>query len=197
MTERGRSPINLDLSEVSLIADRPTHAYHGLSRGRLTDTGTTVSAVVDPGGILMVHDTAYALSEIHSHAPSEHTIRGKRADLEVHFVHTAANGALAVTGLLFDSHPATQAIDGLVRPPLSKTDHLAEPITLSRLFPRDSRRFVYNGSLTTPPYTEGVQWIVFEKVQWVGADALDAFVERFGPNNHPIQPLGERTVSLL
>lgn len=196
MTETGQSPIDLSVTETSIVTDRPTHAYHGLTRATLTDIGTSVSASVDPGGILMVHDRPFALIEIHSHAPSEHTIRGKNSDLEVHFVHEAQTGELAVTGLLFDRHPARQPIDGLVRPPATKTEQLAEPLNLSAFFPRDSRRFLYNGSLTTPPFNEGVQWIVFEKVQWVGQDALDAFVSRYGPSRE-VQPLAGRTVLLI
>jgi carbonic anhydrase len=197
MTETGQSPIDLDVSESSIVTDRPAHAYHGLSRGTLTDTGTTISATADPGGILMVHDRPFTLEEIHSHAPSEHTIRGNPSDLEVHFVHQAEDGALAVVGLLFDKHPAAQPIDGLVRPPSTKMETLAEPLTLSNFFPRESRKFLYNGSLTTPPYTEGIQWIVFEKVQWVGADALNAYTERYEPNSRARQRVAGRTVSLI
>lgn len=136
--------------------------------------------------------------EIHSHAPAEHTIRGNRADLETHLVHRSDDGALGVIGLLFNGADGHHPVDDLVEPSTpGSVSEIVEPIALSRLIPKEAMRFMYSGSLTTPPYTEGVSWVVYDFVGHVGRQALDVFAETFGPTNRPVQPLGERVVELV
>jgi len=198
MTITGQSPIDLRAPLTEIPTDRPSPAYHGMSRARLTREQTTVSVVAEPGGILTAGHRPYMLVEIHSHAPAEHTLRGERADLETHLVHKATDGRIAVIGLLFDAAAASHPIDAFITPPVAGSSlDLPEPVRLNELIPRDANRFVYSGSLTTPPYTEDVQWVVYDAVQSVGQVALAAFVDAFGPTSRERQPLGDRHIELV
>lgn len=190
-----RSPIHLEVNDPQSTL-RVSGTYHHLSRVKIHDVGNTLSADLQPGGILTINDRQFDLFEAHCHTPSEHTIRGTPADLELHLVHQDSAGKIAVIGLLFDRAPGTHAVDVLITPPPTSAP-LDEPLGIRHLLPEGSRRFVYTGTRTTPPLTQGVQWVVYEEVQSVGADALAAFSGRYGPNNHPIQPLNGRSVSLI
>lgn len=190
-----RSPIHLEANAPQL-APRVSEMYHHLSRVSLRDVGNTLSADIQPGGILTINDRQFSLFDTHCHTPSEHTIRGTPADLELHLVHQDSAGAIAVIGVLFDRALGTHAVDVLITPPATIAS-LDEPISVARLLPEGSRRFVYTGTRTTPPLTKGVQWVIYENVQSVGTDSLDIFFDRYGPNNHPIQPPDDRPVSLI
>lgn len=190
-----RSPIHLEENEPQ-SAQRVSEAYHHLSRVSLRDVGNTLSADIQPGGILTINDRLFSLFDAHCHTPSEHTVRGTPADLELHLVHQDSAGAIAVLAVLFDRSPGIHPVDVLITPPPSAAP-LNEPISVARLLPEGSRRFVYTGTRTTPPLTKGVRWVIYEDVQSVGTDALKIFADRYGPNNHPIQPLGGRSVTLI
>lgn len=190
-----RSPIHLEATGPEL-ALRVSVMYHHQSRVSLVDVGNTLSADIQPGGLVTIDDRQFSLFDTHCHTPSEHTIRGTRADLELHLVHQDSGGAIAVVGILFDRAPGTYPVDVLITPP-DTTAPLDQPISITGLLPEGSRRFVYMGTRTTPPLTKGVTWVVYEDVQSVGAAALDAFSDRYRPNNHPIHPVGDRSVSLI
>ncbi len=190
-----RSPIHLEATEPQ-PAQRVSEMYHHLSRVSLRDVGNTLSADIQPGGILTINDRQFSLFDAHCHTPSEHTIRGTPADLELHLVHQDSTGAIAVIGILFDRAPGAHPVDVLITSPATAAA-LDEPISVAGLLPEGSRRFVYTGTRTTPPLTKGVQWVVYEDVQSVGIDSLEAFADRYGPNNHPIQPSDDRPVSLI
>lgn len=190
-----RSPIHLDVTGPQWDPEVFVR-YHDLNRIRLVDVGNTLSADLQPGGSVTIDDHSFSLVDTHCHTPSEHTIRGVRADLELHLVHQDAHGAISVVGVLFNRASGTHPIDVLITSPHT-TDPPDDPFRVSRVLPHGSRRFLYMGTRTTPPLTKGVQWVIYETVQSVGTEALDAFADRYGPNNHPIHPVGDRSVSLI
>jgi len=190
-----RSPIHLDVTGPQW-APEVVVRYHDLSRVTLVDVGNTLSADLQPGGSVTIDAHPFSLFDTHCHTPSEHTIRGVRADLELHLVHQDTVGAISVVAILFNRAAGTHPVDVLITSP-GTTDPLDEPFRISSVLPHGSRRFLYKGTRTTPPLTKGVQWVVYEAVQSVGTDALDAFADRYGPNNHPIHPVGDRSVSLI
>jgi carbonic anhydrase len=173
-------------------------AYH-LSAATFTDVGRTLSVALAPGGVLTYQGRRHEFAELHFHSPSEHTFDGRHADLEAHFVHAAPDFSLTVVGVLFAAAPGTHPIDPFVSTfpaePLGaiSTERLVDA---QRLMPLRSPRYRYTGSLTTPPCSEGVSWVVMQETQPIGEAALAAFRERYVPNNRPTQPLNERTVIL-
>ena len=192
-----QSPIDLAGAQQGERGDL-TIAY---DLGALTavDQWTTLNLVPEAGGSISYEGTRYALEGLHFHAPSEHTFAGRHADLEAHFVHRAADGALAVIGVMFSEAENRQPIDDLLTAIPGEQGGslaLAGLHDIQRLIPPASRRYQYSGSLTTPPGSEGVSWIVMEEGGPVGAAALQAFSTRYGPNNRPVQPINHRQVVL-
>ena len=153
------------------------------------------------GGVMMIGATPYYLKSFHFHSPSEHTIAGRHAALEAHFVHMSATGAFAVYGILFDAAADDLDNDDLI--PLYSylrgghaTGGTMVALNVWTLM-NDVRpyMFLYNGSLTTPPCTEGVQWFVVRANTGVSARQLAAFHTTLGMYNaRPAQALGARAV---
>jgi carbonic anhydrase len=134
---------------------------------------------------------------------SEHTIDGVKYPLEIHFVHQAHfSGALAVLSILFDlqrdDNPHVTAILSILNQTTNTSLFVERQIDISRLFPTASspRFYRYNGSLTTPPCTEGVTWIILARTVPISPCQLEVFVGNSVPFNfRPSQKLHSRTVS--
>ena len=163
------------------------------------------------GSGIRIDGTDYQLLQFHFHAPSEHTVDGKPFDMEMHLVHESEDGNLAVVGLLIESgrhHPAfdpiwaslpsspleTQRIENGVID-LDLLLMLSEQTTdeAVKTFPSTYR---YNGSLTTPPCSEGVKWIVLTTPVEMSESQIAAFKAIIDGNNRPVQPLNGRELLL-
>ncbi|MDT8369659.1 MAG: carbonic anhydrase family protein [Longimicrobiales bacterium] len=163
------------------------------------DDGHTVQIDYAPGSTLSVGAHTYELKQLHFHAPSEHTIDGHPYPLEEHLVHADAEGHLAVVSVLFEEGKANlEMARAWSRLPGGEGEpRRLEPPLLDarRLLPPRDDHFQYNGSLTTPPCTEGVAWIVMEAPSELSAEQLDALVHAMHePNNRPVQPVHSRVV---
>ena len=192
-----QSPIDLGDATVGERGDLAI-SYH-LNRLTFSDTHRTLKITADPGGVMNLEGRPYDFVELHFHAPSEHTFDGRHADLEAHFVHAAADGSLAVIGVAFSATDGDHPIDPFVSrfPRESGGSETADGLEdLQRLIPVGSKRYRYEGSLTTPPCSEGVQWTVMQDSQPVGRAALAAYTSRYPDNNRPVQPRNDRVVTL-
>ncbi|MCB1246872.1 MAG: carbonic anhydrase family protein [Acidimicrobiia bacterium] len=186
-----QSPIALDRSRADTAIVHASTSYHHMSTVTLVDVGNTARARPEPGGVLDLDGVQYTLDEIHGHTPSEHTIDGRAADLEVHLVHRSADGAIAVVGVLFETTDGVYPVDTFI----TNIGGLPTMVHLDHLVPGPpSPMFRYQGSLTTPPYTEGVEWVVHTKRGSVGTEALTEFASRYGSNNRAIQSAGDGSV---
>lgn len=189
---RMQSPIALNSRTAASRVGSASTSYHHMSSVTLADVGNTVSAKVEPGGVMDLDGRQYVLQEVHCHAPSEHTVDGTSADLEAHFVHRSIDGNIAVVAVLHDVVESESPIDAFIAtpggPPTTEQLHL--------VVPTGSRAFHYEGSLTTPPYTPGVQWVVYVDRMPVGQVALAEFTDRYGPNNREIQLATDAEVTI-
>lgn len=201
-----------DQSPVDLSADVPStsepllFANYGATPVDIRFDGHTVKAstatrfgATDPR--LTYRGATYHLVELHFHAPSEHRIGGVGRDMELHLVHKtspALDADTAVVGLLLrvgGPHGALQRMLTAVSL-AGTTERDDSSIELSALLPADRSYFAYApGSLTTPPCTVGVQWIVMPSGGTIAADQRDAFMDlTHGATNRPVQPLGRRQI---
>lgn len=185
-----QSPINIsDLSFDETLSDlKPDYT---LSNIDVVNNGHTLQANVQEGSSLMVGDERFELLQFHFHTPSEHYINGTPFPMEVHFVHRSQSGELAVLGVMFKVGEANPALDTLWEAAGSDT-----PVSVSTedLLPQKLNYFRYDGSLTTPPCSEGVKWHVVPYPVSVSEEQLLAFQGLFPVNARPIQPKHGRVV---
>ena len=164
----------------------------------ILDNGHTIQITNDAPVSVDVEGEHYELVQYHVHAPSEHTIEGEHAPLEVHFVHKSAKRKLAVIAVLIedgDHDPAWDAVIASLPSGPEDERHLEGldvDVTEFQLLPLSYYR--YEGSLTTPPCSEGVRWIVMAEKRQMSTEQLAAFLSRLHDNNRPLQPLGDRAI---
>lgn len=200
----GRAEAPIALVTASTTPDThpaPSFNYRD-SRVRMVNNGHTVEFEYDAGSTLRVGQKEYQLAQFHFHTPSEHTEDGVRYPLELHLVHKGANGGLLVVGVFIKTGSRNRNLDNAFRHlPWNKGDH-SEPegalINASTLLPKDKAFFQYQGSLTTPPCTEGVEWYVMRDAIEMSDAQIASFqrLPHLNPNNRPLQPRNDRTVYL-
>jgi len=185
--------------------DRPGEAeFEVLTQAGVVDAldnGHTIQVNSKTGEKLTVDGKTYALLQFHFHAPSEHTVDGRHLPMEMHFVHQADDGALAVIGVLVEQGAPNPGIAPLwaqlAEAPGTQTTveiraEFAEPV-----FPDVGTGFYnYVGSLTTPPCSEGVQWYVRKTFTTLSKEQIAEFTAVYDHNNRPVQALNERALYL-
>lgn len=189
-----QSPIAVDRPE-----DRPLPDLrfdYRPARVEIEDTGHTEQVNVEPGSSIVLDGVTYRLAQFHYHAPGEHTVDGRSFPVEFHFVHKADGGAVAVVGLLVRAGRDNPAWDPILEHLPKRTN---EPVTvdaldLEALFPADLATTRYEGSLTTPPCTEGVHWNLLSGVIELSEAQLSLLTGHYDHNNRPVQPLKGRPV---
>ena len=190
-----QSPIDIkgakkaDLPPI-LVAYKPGEA-------KVVNNGHTIQVTVPPGGTITVGGQAYELQQFHFHAPSEEAIAGKRAPLVAHFVHKDADGKLAVIAVLFDVGGESAALKPVFAklPAKPETDMtLAEAIDPAAVLPAKLGYYTFEGSLTTPPCSEGVRWLVLQQHATVSKAQLAAFKKLYPANARPLQPANGREI---
>ncbi|MCY4416275.1 MAG: carbonic anhydrase family protein [Chloroflexi bacterium] len=164
------------------------------------NNGHTVYLDFEPGNILEICGGAYELQGVHYHSPGEHEVDGEQFAAELHLVHQDPSGNLAVVGLLFRLGAASPLVQDLLdaAPDTDSTNELADGPVASAYVPELRSYFGYAGSLTTPPCSEGVRWIVMQSVGTVSQEQVDRLQSiTGGPNNRPVQEIGARTISAI
>ena len=167
----------------------------------LVDNGHTIQITNDAAMTIELGGTEYELVQYHFHSPSEHTVDGEHALLEIHFVHKSAAGELAVFGLLVEEGEHSVMLEPIIAAlPDGQDDprHLEGlDLDMSELRPLPQHYYRYEGSLTTPPCSEAVQWLVMADKREISAEQMTAIVSRLHHNNRPVQPLGDRAIGLV
>ena len=168
------------------------------SGGSVVNNGQTIQVDLDGSNTLTVRGTAYRLVEFHFHHPAEEKVNGKGFAMVAHLVHQSAQGQLATLAVLIEPGEANALIDKVwTHMPLEVKDRVALPadlLDMKQLLPTDQRYYQYLGSLTTPPCTEGVLWIVMKQPMTVSPEQLRLFAQLFPMNARPTQPLHGRVV---
>ncbi|MEY2688302.1 MAG: hypothetical protein RL375_2500 [Pseudomonadota bacterium] len=163
----------------------------------VVDNGHTIQANLQPGNAIEVAGRRYDLLQFHFHRPSEERINGRQYDMVIHLVHKDPEGRLAVVAVLVEqgrNHPVIQAVWNSL--PLERHDELASPvpIDLNQLLPEDRRYYTYMGSLTTPPCSEGVLWMVIKQPATLSPEQIGLFARLYPMNARPIQQPSGRLI---
>lgn len=190
-----QSPIDLrDTFKVDLDKIQFNYQPSGFS---VLDNGHTVHVAVDPGNHLTVQGVRYVLTHFQFRRPSEERVQGKQFDMSVQLFHRNEAGRLAVLSVLLErgeDQPAVQQVWNHL--PLEKGDTQKglTPLDLSALLPGDPAYFTYMGSLTTPPCSEGVLWLVMRQPVGISAQQLGIFEKLYPMNARPVQAGSGRIV---
>ena len=190
----GQSPVNL--TGYTYTDETIAFRYAGAAVAA-RNNGHTVYLDYAEGNFVDIGGRRYELQGIHYHSPGEHLLDGQDFAAELHMVHGDPNGDLAVVGLLFRIGEASLLIQNLldVAPGVGRPASLSGGPSAAEYVPGRLDFYVYDGSLTTPPCTEGVRWVVMQHIDTV-SDGQVRELQRLsgGPNNRPVQSLHERKI---
>ncbi len=192
-----QSPVNI---EYSRRYRGPPLGFHYRSIVlSIENDGHTIRVNYSPGSHLRVDGHRYELKEFHFHTPSEHRIHGISADMVAHLVHQDAAGKFAVVAIPFKAGVRPSSLLGkiwrhLPEQPGGRYYDRQSGINATFLLPPDRSYFAYQGSLTTPPCTEGVRWFVLQDPVEIEASYIERLRLLIGSNVRPLQPLNGREV---
>lgn len=161
------------------------------------DNGHTVQVNLGVGNSLGIMGRRYDLVQFHFHRPSEERVNGRLYDMVAHLVHKDFNGRLAVVAVLLERGAAQPLIQTVWNNlPLEQGEEVSASVAIdmTQLLPEDRRYYTYMGSLTTPPCSEGVLWMVLKKPVQVSDAQIALFSRLYPMNARPVQPVAGRVV---
>ncbi len=191
---KNQSPINIRSATQAELAKLQLD-YKG-KVVTLTNNGHTLQTSLEGANSLLVDGKQFTLKQFHFHTPSENHVDGKSYPLEAHYVHSDEQGNLAVVAVFFEQGDANPALARLLENVPEKDNNVTirAPFDASALIPTDKDYYRFNGSLTTPPCSEGVRWLVIQEPQTISAGQIEKFAKAMGANNRPVQPLNARMI---
>jgi carbonic anhydrase len=194
----GKSQSPIDISKSTPHDPTPVRLDYKKGTTEILNNGHTVQVNYQPGSSLTLDGRSFELKQFHFHAPSENTFNGKHFPLEGHLVHADKDGNLAVVAVMFTEGAANPLLASLWKVMPAKEAEkraLAQPLSALQMLPSERHYYLFTGSLTTPPCSEGVLWLVMQKPMTASKAQIDAFAKAIGfPNNRPVQPLNAREV---
>ena len=193
---RNQSPVNLtDFTEADLP---PIRFNYVKGAENIVNNGHTIQVNFDKRSSIEIDGRTFSLIQYHFHAPGENEINGKSYPMEAHFVHSDKDGNLAVLALLFEEGAENKSLTKVWEHLPEKTgdNHaLTDVVSANELLPKSRDYYRYDGSLTTPPCSEGVRWLVFKEPVYASKKQIDEFRHiMHHPNNRPIQPTNARLI---
>lgn len=194
-TGNRQSPI--DIKDGIKVDLEPIKFNYRPSTFRIVDNGHTVQVELGDNALTLTGKT-YELVQFHFHRPSEEKVNGQRFDMVAHLVHRADDGQLAVVAVLLErgnENPFIQTLWNHM--PLEKNQPVSPPaaqVDLNTLLPSSRNYYTYMGSLTTPPCSEGVLWLVMKQPVQVSSEQIAIFSRLYRNNARPIQPVGGRLI---
>lgn len=195
-TGKNQSPINIKGALETHHAQLQLAFQPG--KQQIVNNGHTVQVNVSGGNTLVLDSSTFTLQQFHFHAPSENEIDGKQFPLEAHFVYKGKDGELAVLALMFQQGKANAQLAKAwqqIPTTVNQTAVLSAPLDIQALLPKQFNFYRFSGSLTTPPCSEGVSWMVLGKPVSASAEQIAQFKNAVRhANNRPIQPLNGRVI---
>ena len=187
-----QSPVDLsgDLVRSRSHDAKLSFDYGHSTTGEIFNNGHTVEIETEGKNVVTIDGVAYSLTQFHFHSPSEHTINGDGYDMELHLVHTSATGATAVVAVFLDRGHTSGALSTIFEQLPRDVDvhhELEGAFDVRAFLPQTVPNVQYSGSLTTPPCTEGVHWVVLLSPKTVSEEDMAQFHERIHFNARPVQ----------
>ncbi len=142
-------------------------------------------------GQAIIDNRLFSLQQFHIHAPSEHLLNDYRFDGEIHFVHQAEDGRMAVIAVFLKAGKTSETFSQILDN-VNQDQNFA--CNLNDLIPKNKAYYHYLGSLTTPPLTENVEWYILAHPVQLSSKQLAEFHKLYPYNNRQLQPLNGRPV---
>lgn len=195
---KNQSPVNIDSVHLTKAELQPLEVDYNAIGTDFLNNGHTVQVNFKEGSSITVDGKVFKLKQFHFHTPSENEIDSKHFPMEAHLVHVADDGELAVVAVMIEEgaknafmHDLAKHIPHKAQEDLSLTD---TAINAKSLLPEDKSYYRFSGSLTTPPCTEGVLWLVMKHPVQANVEDLHTFESVLGHNNRPVQATHARTI---
>jgi carbonic anhydrase len=191
-----QSPIDIASPTAQDLVD-VTISYQPVSPLKIVNNGHTIQVTIDPGSTAEIDGVAFELKQFHFHTPSEHSTAGEHQAMELHFVHKTSDDQTAVLGVFLKEGEGGEAFEPIFahlpadEGPEQTVEATVNPVDL---LPTVRTTYRYGGSLTTPPCTEGVHWLLFTEPVEISPEQVEAFRAIIATNNRPIQPVNDRTI---
>ena len=190
----------IDIRHTARTSLPSLHIAYSSDAQTLTNTGHTVQVGYADGSSIEVDGDKFMLKQMHFHTPSENHINGKSYPMEGHLVHANADGALAVIAVMFtegkDHIDLARLWQVMPKTTGASTNlPIANMVAASHFLPTSQDYYRFSGSLTTPPCSEGVRWLVMKNPIEASAAQIKAFTDAMGSHtNRPIQALNGRVI---
>lgn len=193
----GKRQSPIDIRDGIAVDLEPVVFDYRASGFRVIDNGHTVQVNLEPGNFAMLRGQRWELQQFHFHRPSEERIDGRQFDMSAHLVHRNAEGRLMVVAVMLErgaAQPVVQTVWNNL--PLEKFEEVPARVVLdlNHLLPPDRRYYTYMGSLTTPPCSEGVTWVVMKQPVPLSQQQLDIFTRLYPMNARPVQQASGRLI---
>lgn len=197
LCESGRAQSPIDLAGATAVELVGIEFNYGESAGHIVNNGHTIQINVAEGSDIVYNGIRYDLLQFHFHHPAEHTIEGQAAPLEAHFVHQDRNsGNLAVVGIMLnegvEENETWAAVFDQLPQEAGASPAAGVILNLADFLPERRAYTTYQGSLTTPPCSEIVRWLILDEAVVVSVAQIEAFAALYEGNARPTAPLGER-----
>lgn len=197
-TGQRQSPIHIDESTTLRGPAEAIQFAYGPSNATIVNNGHTLQIDMHGDNGIFVRGTRFHLVQMHFHHPAEERINHRSFAMVAHLVHRNHLGQIAVVAVLLEPGEANPVVNHLwTYMPLGKDDRVPFPrgsVDLNGLLPRDPLYYQFMGSLTTPPCTEDVLWMVLKQPVTISHDQLRLFAQQFPNNARPVQPINGRVV---
>ena len=191
-----QSPIDIRNAKVEALPE--LQFSYGKVSPAIVNNGHTVQVNVPEGQFLQVGERRFQLLQFHFHTPSEERVQGKASAMVGHLVHRDDQGKLGVVAVLIQPGKPNAAFEAVLS---HLPAHAGETLTvdglqidLAGLLPASRRYYDFEGSLTTPPCSEGVHWMVLAEPVTLSPKAIQNFRRLYAANARPVQPLNDRIV---
>ncbi len=190
-----QSPINIHAPHHSSTQETLAFDYKP-TPVHVANNGHTIQVDYKSYSVLHVNDRTYRLRQFHFHDPSEHEVEGIRYPMELHLVHQDHTEHIVVVSVFLELGAANPWIAKIWNWMPKTTTDVSTPLSINvaEILPSNTHHYTYKGSLTTPPCTEGVQWILLEKPVQISADQQKRFAGIIGENARPVQSIHGRDV---
>lgn len=190
-----QSPIDImDSLDANL---KPLKLLQKFPAKEVLQTNHSIQLNFRDGNIVAIDNITFKLKQANFHTPSEHSIQGKSFPLEAQFLHTDVKGSTAIVAVLFREGKPNPALDKLLKQlpnESNKAVTLKSRLLASEMMPSNQDYYRFSGSLTTPPCTEGVRWIVIKTPMTASKEQIEALTALTQNNNRPLQPLNGRLI---